>query len=460
MSPFQIMLRPSHFAVWIALLILPAKVAGIQDLSAHDHWKDPSFIQHFMGSYGVQSETEPTISVEEKELFDQLIKTAAEDTSAAITLLTEALTTESSAALDFTLGNLNFQQDRLEEAANNYQDGLKKFPNFLRAHKNLGMTLFKSGRQSDAIPSFTKAIELGGEDGNLYGLLGHAYLQKGRHISAETAFRKALLFMPDYEAWQEGLASCLLQQGQFAEAVSLFNELLATNPGNPVYWLAQADALLGKGESKKAAVNYELVRRMDKATPSSLMNLGDIYLNQDLPARSLEAYAEVLNHPESVDLQRFFNRLTIVADKAEPQDVLDLFKSVQKQLGDKLRNDFDLKLLRLRSRVLLAQGKTTEAIPALEKILEQDPMDAETLIILGDHHSDNGQPERADLLFQRAGRVDGYAAKALVRRAQILVKARKYQAALPLLRHAQAIQPKQNVATYLDQLERLVKERE
>ena len=44
-----------------------------------------------------------------------------------------------SAILDFTLGGIQFQQDKLAEALANYQTAVEKFPSFRRAWRNLGL---------------------------------------------------------------------------------------------------------------------------------------------------------------------------------------------------------------------------------------------------------------------------------------------------------------------------------
>ena len=59
-----------------------------------------------MASYGVKSGVEPKISIEEKELFDELIPQIQADPKQAVLTLTGAITPDSSAALDFTLANL------------------------------------------------------------------------------------------------------------------------------------------------------------------------------------------------------------------------------------------------------------------------------------------------------------------------------------------------------------------
>jgi hypothetical protein len=53
--------------------------------------------------------------------------------------------------------------------------------------------------------------------------------------------------------------------------------------------------------------------------------------------------------------------------------------------------------------------------------------------------------------------MDEFEVKAKVRHAQVLVGLTRYADALPLLRRAQEVKPREDVARYLEQVERLAK---
>jgi len=439
------------------LVFSAALTAGAASGSGAEYWRDPVFLKRFMGSYGVRSEIEPSISPEEKAVFDGIVAQIQSDPAGAIQKLNSATTSSSSAALDFTLGNLHFQQEDFAAAAPRYRAAIEKFPDFMRAHKNLGMAEFRNDRIEDAIKSLAKSLELGGEDGGVYGVLGHAYLKTERHTSAESAYRKALLFDPDYLPWKEGLANALLAQERYASAVVLFDELLRADSGKAIYWLGQADAYLGLGRSLDAASNYEMVRRMGKGSMNSLLNLGDIYLNEDLSDRAVVVYLEALDRGGDVCVDCLFDRCDAVVSRADGEDATRLFAAIRESRSDGLSKEHELKLLRLESRVMIARGDVDKAVDILNKILERDPLDGESLLLLGEYRADAGERDQAALLYERAGRIEGFEAKALARRAELLAQRNKFKAAIGLLRNAQAIDPQPNVAAFLDQVERLAK---
>ena len=95
----------------------------------------------------------------------------------------------------------------------------------------------------------------------------------------------------------------------------------------------------------------------------------------------------------------------------------------------------------------------------LEKIVELDPLDGEALILLGQHAARNDDLEKAIFYYERAENLEKFEADAKVRHAQLLVKHGKYDEALPLLRRAQQINPRENVQKYVEQVERIAKTR-
>jgi cytochrome c-type biogenesis protein CcmH/NrfG len=95
----------------------------------------------------------------------------------------------------------------------------------------------------------------------------------------------------------------------------------------------------------------------------------------------------------------------------------------------------------------------------LEEVIELDPLDGEALMLLGQYHNRGGRPDQAILFYERAARIDAFAAGAKVKMAQVYVSQGRFGDALPLLRDAQAIKPREDVARYLEQVERASKGR-
>jgi Flp pilus assembly protein TadD len=91
----------------------------------------------------------------------------------------------------------------------------------------------------------------------------------------------------------------------------------------------------------------------------------------------------------------------------------------------------------------------------LTQLLNRDPLNGRALLTLSDLQAREGDMETALLTAERAARVAGFEAQGLVRQAQLEVGRGNYARAVPLLESAQAFEPRESVARYLEQVRRL-----
>lgn len=420
-------------------------------------WNNKDFIDRFMATYGVKSEVEPKISADENDLFKELIPLIQSNPNQAIVKLTEAITPESSAALEFTLGNLYVQSNNYPQAVVQYRAAIKKFPDFQRAHMNLGVVLIQVEKYAEAQKELARTLELGGEDGNIYGLIGYCHLIAEKYLSAEAAYRKALLFSPEKNDWKLGLAQCQLQQHKYGESVTLFGEMIQKDPDNADYWLHQANGYLGLAESDKAATNYEIVRRMGKADSKVLNLLGDIYVNQGTYKLAYDAYREAVTLDKAKETAPPIRAVDILISVGEYDHASALLGNIRDVRENEFGEDDRLKVLQLEARLLLATDEEDRAIKTLEQIVEKDPLDGESLLLLADYYGRNDKAEEAELFFQRAEQIDDFEVRAKVAHAQFLVSRSAYAKAVPLLKSAQAKRPRDSVQRYLNQVEKLAR---
>jgi len=243
---------------------------------------DPVFQKQFIAGYGINSEIEPRVTPEEVAIIEKIRPLMAQDLPKAEETLRKQIKPDCSAILDFTLGGIYFQQDKMVEALENYRKAVTKFPSFRRAWRNIGLIHTRDSKCDEAIGAFTKMIELGGGDAYSFGLLGYAYEAKQDYQAAEVAYRNALLLQPENTQWRIGLTRCVVKQQKFEDAVTLLEVLIARNPEQAAFWLLQAQAYLGMKQPLKAAENLEAMDRLGKATVEGLYTLGDIYVSESL----------------------------------------------------------------------------------------------------------------------------------------------------------------------------------
>ena len=320
-------------------------------------WDDPDFVKSFMGAYGMATEVEPSLTKEEQAFYVELRPLLQDNPAKAASNLETRMKPDSSAQLNFLLASLYYQLDQPAKAQAEYENAVAKFPNFRRAHKNLGFALAQSGDFEPAITHLTRAIELGGAEGSVYGLLGYAYLNQEQYLSAKAAYENAVLHAPGNLDWKMGLLKAEIATGNHQAAGEMLEALLDRHPDQANLWLLQGGLHLQMDEPLKAAVSYEMVRRLGKADAKTMRLLGDLYMARELRGLALPAYQEAIRLDGEASASTGIRAAEILVSRGAWQEALALVEEVRLVAGASLADEDDLKILKLEARVALAQDE-------------------------------------------------------------------------------------------------------
>jgi tetratricopeptide (TPR) repeat protein len=418
-------------------------------------WNDPEFTRRMLGSYGFLSEAEPRLNAEEQKVYrDKIVPLLREDPKQAVAELQKLIKPEASAIFDFTLGNLLFQTDDLTNAVTHFEAALAKFPDFRRAQKNLGLVYLRAGNYEAAVKPLSRTVSLGGADSKTFGLLGFAQMNLQRYASAEAAYRQALLFEPENLDFRLGLVKCQIAQANYDAALVLLDELIRQFPEKDNLWALQANVFIQKDQPAKATVNFEMLRRLGKATPAQLFTLGDLYLAQEIRDLALNAYLEGVEKDAGANPAKALRAAELLVARGALPEAKQIFARLKAATTPLAGND-ELRLLKLEAKAALAAGEGEQAAAVLEKISERNPLDGEALLLAGDHYARTGQKEKAQLRYETAAKLEGFEADALLKQAQLKVQGQKYAEAVELLRKAQKSKARDNVQRYLERVEQL-----
>jgi len=423
-------------------------------------WNSDSFKKQFAESYIASTDIEPRVTMIERDQMQKVLELISSDKmDDAAKMLAKQRGDAASAVFDFTLANIYFQQEKLDEAVPVYEIAVEKYPKFRRAWRNLGLIHVRQGEFEKALPALTKVIELGGGDSLTYGLLGFAYSSIENNLAAESAYRQAVLLDPVTMDWKMGLARALFKQERYSEAAALCSSLIESDPARADLWLLQANAFVGLSKPLKAAENYELVDSLGASTVDSLNMLGDIYVNEGLFEMAVNAYIRAMEKNPDRNAERPIRASKVLVTRGALEETKALIERIEEMHGAHLGQVDKKDLLKLRARIAVAEGQGEEEVNVLEEIVALDPLDGEALILLGQHAGRSNEPEKAIFYYERAESLEKYEADAKVRHAQLLVGQGKYTEALSLLRRAQELKPREDIQKYLDQVERVAKSR-
>ena len=439
-------------------------------------FSDTAFIDRFIGSYAALAQREPSPKPEEIKLLKELVELIPKKPAQATEMLEAQVNSGSSGMIQMVLANLYFQAGRLPEAAEAYQKCVRDYPEFLRAHKNLGLLYLQQGELDKALTALSRAVELGDNDGRTYGLIGYCLLNKGKYLPAETAYRQAVLNSPENLDWTAGLAQTLYNLAKYEEALALFKDLTAEDPDEHEYWSLMVNVYLNLGDETKAASTLEIIRRMGQASPEYLGLLGDIYLNQQAFSLALEAYQEALKTGDGLPAETPLRTVDILYTYGSYELAEQLINDIRARYGNSLDKDQTMKLLTIEAGLASARGDQNAARQSLEQIVEQDATQADALIELariyykqarnlrtkmtpGDTEAETKISElvqRAILKLEQAARHQDFRLEALTEHGQLLVNETQYAKALPLLKRAYDMKPGTNLQSYIKRVESAV----
>jgi Flp pilus assembly protein TadD len=397
---------------------------------------------------------EPTVTRQEADLLREVAEFPRDNRTGAIALLREQISDQSSPALDFALGNFLYQDDRLDEAEQAYNAAVDKMPAFREALNNLVRVYLIQEKPEEAIGVFQKLLRDGQGDSQTLLLLGHCLLLLDKPVQAEGAYRQSLVLEPDDPDAMRGLIKSLIGQQRNAEVLSLTRELQNNSPYDEELWNLRANAHLALEQPLEAITSLETARLLDRASPDMLVMLGDLHLHGDRPRDAVAAYRQAfsIEEPDAGQMLRAVEGLLSIEGLAEAEELLQRIRSSEANhplpFGQGRR-------AKLEGRLAAMQGDFDQAGKSYESVIRESPLDGEAMIALAAIRNASGRAGEGRILLERAARIEGFEARALVRLAELEVEQERFQMAVTLLERAQVFKEQPHVARYLEQVRRI-----
>lgn len=152
----------------------------------------------------------------------------------SVTLFEHTLrVTENNRVIHNNLGAVLIEQGRFVEAIPHFTKALQIRPEDVKAQINLAVSLANLGDLQRAVDHYTKALELDPHHAGAHNNLGNVLLLQGRVDEAEAEFSRALEINGDYAEAHNNLGVVLAREGRFTEAIEHFNQALRVNPHYP-----------------------------------------------------------------------------------------------------------------------------------------------------------------------------------------------------------------------------------
>ncbi len=187
--------------------------------------------------------------------------------------------------LGLTLAN----KGRYEEAIPYYSKALQIYPDDVKTQTNLGFALVQVGKLEEAVDHFVYVVKIKPENPGGHSNLGIAYQKQGKLEEAVTQYKETLRLDPNYPRVNFYLGDIYLKQGKLDGAIAYFSRGLQINPNSVEVHTLLANVLVAQGKFDEGILHYLEALRLNPNLAGAQYGLGYALSQQG-------KYEEAVNH--------------------------------------------------------------------------------------------------------------------------------------------------------------------
>ena len=208
------------------------------------------------------------------------------------------------------LGVVMRRQRELDESVACFSEALRIKPDFAAAHNNLGMALSAQGKLDAAVDHYRRALEIDPNYITAYCNLGRALLAKGALEEAAASFSEAVALDPSCAEAYCGLGSVLLRQGKTEQAIEQLSQALRIDPDNVDAHHNLGVAMLMQGDNEGAAASFSEVLRLRPDDAEAHFSLGVVLMAEGKLQEAAGEFEKVLQlRPDHDEARAYLERV-------------------------------------------------------------------------------------------------------------------------------------------------------
>lgn len=174
----------------------------------------------------------------------------------------------------YLLGTLEYQTDRLEDAAQHLHQSVKIQPDNPDARNSLGLVLTEKRRYNDAAIQFRRALQLRPRFPQAKYNLGNVHREQGNLAEAVDAYRGALALDPSYIEAMENLALTYRNLGELEDALSITDKALTLTQGRYMTHYVRGVVLREMNRYQEALESFEKAHHLSPHSAEGLAGIG------------------------------------------------------------------------------------------------------------------------------------------------------------------------------------------
>ncbi len=185
------------------------------------------------------------------------------------------------------LGNEYYRSGRYSQAIDEYRRAIEVNPYSDEAHASMGMAYYRLGRRDDAERSFRRALRLNGT--NVLARNGVAMVSEDRNERA-AQLEAAITYSPDMPELRNNLCYFLAESENYERAVEECRESIRLDSTNHFAHYNLGYAYQRQGLLDRALTHYEIAISLNPGWARVLNNMGLVHYYKSDFARAIESY--------------------------------------------------------------------------------------------------------------------------------------------------------------------------
>ncbi|MGE0200038.1 MAG: tetratricopeptide repeat protein [Candidatus Melainabacteria bacterium] len=314
-----------------------------------------------------------------------------------------ALAIDPESANNYVLwGAALIQQGRLEEAIEKYEACLKLNPQNPEPYVNWGIALSRVGHYDQAIQHFKKALSINPFQPQVYFLWGVLLAERERFAEAIDQFKKTLRFIPKHVDALYFWSVSLNRMGNYAEAldkskraIRLVEQLGDPKLVNPEMYLNQGDILANLGRLELATANFRHALNLNPRLAAACLSWGVANGRRGLFAEAYRQLDQALEiQADLPGVARWYGQFLVEEGRFE-----DALPWLERALQEKPE---DADALLNKAMVLIKVGQVSEALMLMNQLNERDRWHPQVQYLLGTYYMGLQMFDRAQQHLKRA----------------------------------------------------------
>ncbi|MDR2471227.1 MAG: tetratricopeptide repeat protein, partial [Treponema sp.] len=273
-------------------------------------------------------------------------------------------------AAHLLLGTTLARQEKLDEAADEFNTLLARNPQDVEALNNLAVIYRRQDKLQDALGVLMDAIDIEPTRAEFHYNIGNIHKQLGNLKAASMAYAKVVELNPDYVHAYNNLGTIYDQLKEYDKAYNMFRKGLGLDRNNPTIHFNYGVALEANNRFEDALAEYKAALRSKPGWLQPMNNMGIIYFKQGQHARALDTFNRIL-HSDPLNAEARNNMGVVQADQGKTKEAVENYRRAIEADPKYIKAVVNLE------RALEDAGDFADAVVELEKLIKLVPNSAD-----------------------------------------------------------------------------------